>query len=172
MPPHGDFEIDAMTAFMELRSPRMKPKPKPQLNTSQASISSGGSSSSTVSFSDADNVIEYEDDCSDESRWLAADDIKSIKKQCYETVEMAMSGSLTFHPDHCNRGLESFSAAGKLQSRNRKKYARSVVLEEQERQRAANVFDPEKLSEGYSRATSRSRLLAAALAQGDEVAAR
>ena len=171
MPPHGDFEIDAMTAMIELRSPARRRQRRPVLDT-QESVSSGNSSSSVVAFSDNDRVIEYECDDSESSLWLCADDIKSFKKQCHETVEMAMSGSLSAFPDFCDRGLEGFTAAGKLQSRSRKKHARSVVLEEQERQRASNTFDPERLSEGYSRATTRSRLLAAALGQGDEVAAR
>lgn len=57
--------------------------------------------------------------------------------------------------------------AGSLQVQSRRRYARNIVLEEQQAQRQERVCDPESIAVEYEEAASRSATLAVARGQSD-----
>jgi hypothetical protein len=57
--------------------------------------------------------------------------------------------------------------AGSLQVQSRRRYARNVVLEEQQAKRQEMVCDPETIAVEYEKAASRSATLAVARGQSD-----
>jgi hypothetical protein len=168
MPPlfnDNAFETDAMAVMLKHSSSK-------RLDTDYSTCSSSSNDPSLM-FSGNDQVFEYESDIKGRSLhlWFSSEDLQDFRKHNQDTVQTSMSGSLHLYPDMCGRGLEEMTPAGRVQHKNRKKYARSIVLEEQKKQRETNSFEPEKLSEEYSRATIRSRMVAAAKGKGDEIAA-
>jgi hypothetical protein len=106
-----------------------------------------------------------------ETAWYSKQDTEKFKKDNYCSVHAMLAGKHRELADFCERGLETCTKAGSIQTKNRKKFALKAVLNEQLKQQENGVFDPEAIAQAYGRVTSRSRLMAAAQGQGDAMAA-
>ena len=98
--------------------------------------------------------------------WFSKSELESIRNDCKRIVK---NGD---EKDHCLRGLESMTKQGYGQSKSRRNYASSVLMEEQQGQRRYSMSDPKELARVYRYATLRSVDDAIARAAKDALDAR
>jgi hypothetical protein len=121
-----------------------------------------------VSFASKVLIRENQAFYNSNDTWFTKEEIQNFKKDCHRPVHtithMAMA-SIDCFPDVCDRGLENTTKAALIQSTtSRRNYStRSVVLNLQEAQRKSGVFDPEKISNEYRRASAKSCFMARAM---------
>jgi hypothetical protein len=127
------------------------------------------SPSRSVSFASRVDLIR--EPChSSRATWASKEDHGNFKLDNARTIQIIMAGKQQKFNDVCERGLENMSKAGSLQIKRRRRYARRVVLEEQETQRREWISDPERVASEYQKATARSSLVASIRGQADAFA--
>jgi hypothetical protein len=102
--------------------------------------------------------------------WYSQAQLQSFKLDSAKTVHILMNSLgraalLVNSNELCERGLETMSKAGSLQKNSRLRYARKIVLDEQEDQKEqGGVIDGVRLAELYKE--SASKCVASAIARG------
>jgi hypothetical protein len=92
------------------------------------------------------------------SVWYFRKDYKRIRKESQETVRLIREGVLCEDSDeYCLKGLDSETHSYARQRSLHKLMAKSLVFAEQQRQREANISDPEFLALNFSDFSSRCR---------------
>jgi hypothetical protein len=126
------------------------------------------SSKPTVSFAIKEDAIDDTSTChTSRKTWYSKEELRAFKLESARSVQAILSGKHRLIPGFCERGLENMTKAGSLQVQSRRRYARNIVLEEQQAQRQERVCDPESIAVEYEEAASRSATLAVARGQSD-----
>jgi hypothetical protein len=120
--------------------------------------------------------IKHIDDYSDReyfATWYVEEDLQEIFDHCVDTVRKMVHGEILAEKNgYCPRGLEYKTPTGaKTRKQNKSKGIR-IVLEEQERQRAEGINDPERLAKLYYKSAVDSRRAYRLLAMQDQEEAR
>jgi hypothetical protein len=98
--------------------------------------------------------------------WYSQAELQSFKHDSAKTVQIIMNRRINSRNNEqlCERGLETMSKAGSLQKNSRLRFARQIVLEEQEDQKQQGWIDEMRLAELYKE--SASKCVASAIARG------
>lgn len=120
--------------------------------------------------------VKHIDDYSDReyfATWYVEEDLQDIFNHCVDTVRMMVNGFvLDEEKGYSPRGLEYKTPTGAKTRKHNKSRGIRTVLDEQERQRAEGVNDPERLAKLYFESASDSRRAYRLLAMKDQEEAR
>lgn len=169
MPPFASFEL--LNQSLEIGVVCVTPnKPQQQQDDHIGPQEEGRSVRFTSSSSELHAVIYFPANSMVEKRkaWYSQAQLQSFKLDSAKTVQILMNiparALVNSNVVLCERGLETMSKAGSLQKNSRLRYARRVVLDEQEEQKERGEIYDERLAELYKE--SASKCLASALARG------
>ncbi|KAL3920616.1 MAG: hypothetical protein SGILL_003172 [Bacillariaceae sp.] len=178
--PNSDDKV-----VMKKNSPRRKSKSpgkkrgrvvRRKSDSSTESKEDGGKKSVTFFGRIRFKHVKHIDDYSDKeyfAAWYVEEDLADIFQHCVETVRRMVSGNVLDEEDgFCSRGLEYKTPTGAKTRKANKSKGLRAVLDEQERQRALGINDPERISKLYHKCGADSRTAYRLLAMKDQEEAR
>lgn len=105
--------------------------------------------------------------------WYAREDYEQIKMTLIPVIKKMMRGeTIEESNEMSSRGLEFRTREGALRRQKNKMEAWTAVLDEQDRQVSAGLWDEEQLAKVYSTSSAKSRERAGAFGQLDAAVAR
>jgi hypothetical protein len=87
--------------------------------------------------------------------WYGSAELKTIRQEVYDTVDLIEEDVEIDESRHCKRGLECFTQEGVRRKTQNKLKGWSAVFEEQDLQDLQEIVDPEMIALVYSKAITR-----------------
>ena len=99
--------------------------------------------------------------------WYRKKELKKIKDEMYETIDLVQQGQYLDPERYCTRGIEFFTPEGASLRMKNKVLAWSAVFHEQEAQDEDDVYDEELIAMLYREETHRCQVAAAMMGTAD-----